>query len=110
MRVQRGQADDLLLRSARSARLEASFETLATLAPQDEARTTLAPQDEDRSGGAHSGLRAISHPCDLIGTAHASAASRRRGVRGVSLSSTPSGARASLTALKIAAGGAMAPP
>jgi hypothetical protein len=49
MRVQRGQADDLLLRSARSARLEASFETLATLAPQDEAfetLATLAPQDE----------------------------------------------------------------
>src|SRR5207244_8142142 len=38
------------------------------------------------------------------------AASRRRGVSGVSVSSTPSGRNASLTALKTTAGGAMAPP
>src|SRR5690606_25750219 len=38
------------------------------------------------------------------------AASSRRGVTGVSVISTPSGASASLTAFTIAAGGAMAPP
>src|SRR5262249_6143150 len=38
------------------------------------------------------------------------ASSSRRGVSGVSVSSTPSGRKASLTALKITAGGAIAPP
>src|SRR5215831_1490858 len=38
------------------------------------------------------------------------AASTRRGVSGVSLTSAPNGASASRTALAIAAGGAMAPP
>ena len=46
----------------------------------------------------------------LDGLARPIASSSRRGVSGVSVSSTPSGRSASLTALKITAGGAIAPP
>jgi hypothetical protein len=56
------------------------------------------------------GLHATPDETGADGPARSSAASRRRGVSGVSLSSTPNGRSASLTALKITAGGAIAPP
>src|SRR5262245_33655352 len=56
------------------------------------------------------GLHAAPGETGADDLARSSAASRRRGVSGVSLTSTPNGLSASLTALKITAGGAIAPP
>src|SRR5207253_11474503 len=55
-------------------------------------------------------LHAVSTRGWVDGLARSIALSSRRGVSGVSVSSTPSGRNASLTALKITAGGAIAPP
>src|SRR5262249_3410672 len=56
------------------------------------------------------GLHALSIRGWVDASARSIASSSRRGVSGVSVSSTPSGRNASLTALKITAGGAIAPP
>ena len=56
------------------------------------------------------GLHALSIGGWLDALARSIASSNRRGVSGVSVSSTPSGRNASLTALKITPGGAIAPP
>src|SRR5262249_11018162 len=55
-------------------------------------------------------LHALPAGDALDAVARSIASNRRRGVSGGSLSSTPSGRSASLTALKITAGGAIAPP
>src|SRR6266498_2471838 len=55
-------------------------------------------------------LHAVFTRGSFDGLARLIASSSRRGVSGVSVSSTPSGRNASFTALKITAGGAIAPP